>query len=231
MLIGLGTVAAGFLVVMPRVRIALDHASRSLETAEEILRLVTLQADLLRSSTNLIQESAQVTELTPESMRAAGNTRNATAALLQATAASLEQLQTGVTGLVIPEEEMGAVVLAMRNLVDVLRYEPPILMKLQEATGDLSQAAESFHADMVEFEGRVAALVEIAREARAVVRQSQAMLQDPLIPLGAALLTTLLGMIFILLGGIILALGSVWRVTAARRVAQAQTSPAGHEPG
>jgi hypothetical protein len=210
-LTGSATVAAGFLVVMPRVRITVDQTIRSLELTEEALKIATLQADLLRSSSEVIQQSSRVSALTPNAIGAAANTRNATASLLQASAASLEELQAGITGLFIPEEEMGAVVRAMRNLVDVLRYEPPVLIQLRGATRDLSKAVEMFHADMAAFGQRVPALVELAHQAGRLIETSQTMLQGRWIPLGAALLTSLFGLIFILQGALFLALDILCR--------------------
>src|SRR5690606_36550040 len=102
-LIGAGTVLAGFLVVMPRVQQATDQIESGLALSDRSLGILERHAELIGAAAGMAGAGTEVLNLMPETLISFNGTLGTSATMLETIGSTLDELQSGLTGAAVPD--------------------------------------------------------------------------------------------------------------------------------
>lgn len=230
-IIGLAIILAGPLYLLPKARQITESADQSLGWAEESLEVASRNMALLESTENLGQSAASLTDLAPETLTALNGTLVQSAETLEGLGQTLDELTSGITGVVVPDPEAGKSAVAASKTADQLKLLAGMVEQMQEVSRDVAaqvdvtaERLQSVRADLSEFQPRTRQAAQSIQE----IRETLAGMRIPLWVVGATSfcggLYCLLGLLFLAAAG---AYGRLDRISAVQGVAERPAGPRG----
>ena len=215
--IGLGIfiILGGLLFLWPKARDIEGALDQSLRSAEESIVVARQNIGVLESAFSLGKVSSDFLTLLPETLIALNGTLIQGAAALESTGTTLDSLEQGITGIVLPSPQVGKNIKNALKMADQLTLLARMVREMREASAGISRPSEAFAERLEALNAALPAIQSSLKDAQLLVKQLRSLADGfPIslvilaIPLAVGGVYSLLGLLLVSNARLQLSLGS-----------------------
>lgn len=209
-LAGLGIILGGIFYVHPKSKALATSAISGLELAEGALGIAIENVDLLKTGAGLGEVSLEAIGPLPETLLSVQGTLEQSATAIETSARTLDALESGLSGVLLPSPEMGRNARAVTKAAEQLRLLAGMVGEMKKESRQVMVERRAILSEMRELNGQIPEIYSMLTNAQTQARELRVAVGG--MPLSTGLLAGLLfsGGLYCFIGALFLALAGIY---------------------